>query len=109
MSSDSQSDVDLKAALLDDTFTCLDAEEVFEGRTPPRVGGFDLVCEDGKLTRTAEWGGLPTLLGADNSDRLEALERLRRWCKKGKAGEERAKARSAALVAATGMPPIVHW
>lgn len=109
MSSDSQSDADLKAALLDDTFTCLDAEEVFEGRTPPRVGGFDLVCEDGKLTRTAEWGGLPTLLGADNSDRLEALERLRRWCKKGKAGEERAKARSAALVAATGMPPIVHW
>ena len=109
MSSDSQTDADLKAALLDDTFTALDAEEMFEGRTPPRVGGFDLVCDDGALTRTAEWGGLPTLLGADNSDRLEALERLRRWCTKGKAGEERAKARGAELVVATGMPPIVHW
>ena len=77
--------------------------------SPPRVGGFDLVCDDGALARTAEWGGLPTLLGADNSDRLEALERLRRWCTKGKAGEERAKARGAELVVATGMPPIVHW
>ena len=108
MSSDSQTDADLKAALLDDTFTALDAEEMFEedaaegGRVRPGV-------RRQRADENRRVGGLPTLLGADNSDRLEALERLRRWCTKGKAGEERAKARGAELVVATGMPPIVHW
>jgi tubulin polyglutamylase TTLL9 len=82
MSSDTQTDHDLKFGLLDDMLTLVDVENHFAGRAPRRVGGFDLICENGAETRGEEFGALPTMLGTHN-DRLESLKRLRRWCTRG--------------------------
>ena len=82
MSSDTQTDHDLKFGLLDDMLTLVDVENHFAGRAPRRVGGFDLICENGAETRGEEFGALPTMLGTRN-DRLESLKRLRRWCTRG--------------------------
>jgi tubulin polyglutamylase TTLL9 len=79
MSSDTQTDHDLKFGLLDDMLTVVDVENHFAGRAPRRVGGFDLICENGAEVRGEEFGALPTMLGTRN-DRLESLKRLRRWC-----------------------------
>ena len=100
MSSDSQTDADLKAALLDDTFTTLDAEEMFEedaaegGRVRPGV-------RRRALTRTAEWGVCPAA-----PERTTATG-SRRWrgCGGGARRGRRGGARGGAeLVVATGMP-----
>ena len=82
MSSDTQTDHDLKFGLLDDMLTVVDVENHFAGRAPRRVGGFDLICENGAEVRGEEFGALPTMLGTHN-DRLESLKRLRRWCMRG--------------------------
>ena len=85
MSSDTRTDHDLKFGLLDDMLTLIDIEGHFNGRVPRRVGGFDLICENGVETRSDEFFALPTMLGTHN-DRLDSLKRLRRWCLEGESG-----------------------
>ena len=82
MSSDTQTDHDLKFGLLDDMLTVVDMEGHFGGRTPKRVGGFDLICDNGVECRGEDWGSLPTMLGCNN-DRVDSLKKLRRWCQQG--------------------------
>lgn len=82
MSSDTQSDHDLKFGLLDDMLTCVDVEQHFNGRTPKRVGGFDLICDNGVNVRSEEFASLPTMLGTNN-DRLRNLKKLQKWCQQG--------------------------
>ena len=84
MSSDTQSDHDLKFGLLDDMLTCVDMEQHFNGRTPKRVGGFDLICDNGVNVRSEEFASLPTMLGTNN-DRLRNLKKLQKWCQQGAA------------------------
>ena len=80
MSSDTQTDHDLKFGLLDDMLTVVDVENHFAGRAPRRRGRVrpDL-RERRPEVRGEEFGALPTMLGTHN-DRLESLKRLRRWC-----------------------------
>ena len=61
---------------------------MFEGEDAAEGGRPDWCATTGAAGENRRVGGLLTLLGADNSDRLEALERLRRWCTR-EAGEER--------------------
>ena len=82
MSSDTQTDHDLKFGLLDDMLTCVDMEQNFNGRTPKRVGGFDLICDNGVNVRSEEFASLPTMLGTNN-DRLRNLKKLQKWCQQG--------------------------
>ena len=96
MSSDTQTDHDLKFGLLDDMLTCVDVEGHFGGKTPKRVGGFDLIC-DGNECRSEEFAALPTMLGTNN-DRVESLKELRKWCQQQKA---QAAAAAQTAVAAT--------
>ena len=86
MSSDTQTDHDLKFGLLDDMLTVVDVEGHFGGRTPKRVGGFDLICDNGVECRGDDWGSLPTMLGCNN-DRVDSLKKLRRWCQQGSGAE----------------------
>jgi|TARA_B100001142_G_scaffold259729_1_gene261937 tubulin polyglutamylase TTLL9 len=78
MSSDTQTDHDLKFGLLDDMLTLIDMTGSFRGQLPPRVGGFDLVY-DGEPKRHESWGSYPTMLGCNNRDREDALRRLKKW------------------------------
>ncbi len=93
MSSDTQTDHDLKFGLLDDMLTVIDLEGHFSKKKsiPRRVGGFDLICENGTEVTNFEGNGgdvfsdstssaLPTMLGTYN-DRLESLKKLRKWCR----------------------------
>jgi len=76
MSADSETDRQLKSALLDDVFNVIDMENRFGGRLPARVGGFDLMCDSGTpLQRSEQHSSLTTLLGCKNN-REESLRKL---------------------------------
>ena len=45
LSSDNERDYELKYNMIEDFFTCLDLEKHFNGQTPKRVGGFDLIYD----------------------------------------------------------------
>jgi len=55
---------------------------------PKRVGGFDLICENGCEVspncdgyENSDLGSsLPTMLGTHN-DRVDSLKKLRKWCR----------------------------
>ena len=75
LSSDTIADKDLKFAMIDDMFTVIDLEGRFEGRTPTRVGGFDLIVDQNQLVYKSETTSLTSLLGCYN-DREKQLRKL---------------------------------
>jgi len=45
LSSDNERDYEMKFNLVEDFYTCIDMEKCFNGQTPKRVGGFDLIYD----------------------------------------------------------------
>lgn len=80
MTASSQDDFELKFRLLDDTLTIVDMENRLTGREK-RVGGFDLIWNDGPVyiddCGSAEQPRLNSFLGCLN-DRDEQLKKLYR-------------------------------
>ena len=75
LSSDTAADKDLKFALIDDMLSVIDLESRFEGRTPTRVGGFDLIVDQNQLVYKSESTSLMSMLGCYN-DREKQLRKL---------------------------------
>jgi len=77
LSSDNERDYELKYNMIEDFFTCLDLEKHFNGQTPKRVGGFDLIYDKDTVIRNSECPSLPTGLGINNN-RIKSLKRLKK-------------------------------
>jgi len=75
MSADTPSDRDLKMGVLDDVLTVTDIEGRFQGRTPKRVGGFDLIVDNGAIVPPEDATSVPSMLGCEN-DRVSQLKKL---------------------------------
>mmetsp|Transcript_22566 Transcript_22566/g.43057 ORF Transcript_22566/g.43057 Transcript_22566/m.43057 type:complete len:429 (-) Transcript_22566:161-1447(-) len=77
LSSDNERDYELKFNLIEDFYTCLDLEKTFNGQTPKRVGGFDLIYDKDTVVRNSECPSLPSGLGIANN-RIKSLKRLKK-------------------------------
>jgi hypothetical protein len=67
MTADTETDRALKLGLLDDLLTVTDAEGKYNGNPPRRVGGFDLIVDNGAVIPPNEPTSMPTMLGAHRS------------------------------------------
>mmetsp|Transcript_36942 Transcript_36942/g.51297 ORF Transcript_36942/g.51297 Transcript_36942/m.51297 type:complete len:124 (+) Transcript_36942:29-400(+) len=75
MSADTPTDKALKLGLLDDVLTVTDAEGRFiNSPTPRRVGGFDLIVDNGAIQSPEDPTSLPTMLGCNNSREKSILQ-----------------------------------
>ncbi|KAK3267439.1 hypothetical protein CYMTET_24004 [Cymbomonas tetramitiformis] len=75
MSADTPTDRELKLGLLDDVMTAVDVEGRFQGKAPRRVGGFDLIVDNGSIVPPQNAFSCPTMLGCLN-DRVKALKKM---------------------------------
>eukprot|EP00397_Hematodinium_sp_SG-2012_P022549 GEMP01023372.1.p1 GENE.GEMP01023372.1~~GEMP01023372.1.p1 ORF type:complete len:345 (+),score=73.64 GEMP01023372.1:533-1567(+) len=74
LTANTQSDYDMKFGMLDDVLTVIDVEKYLDG-TEQRVGGFDIICRDGKRVDYDENKVFSSNLGMLN-DRKEQLNML---------------------------------
>eukprot|EP00242_Pyramimonas_sp_CCMP2087_P013271 CAMPEP_0198219710 /NCGR_PEP_ID=MMETSP1445-20131203/75726_1 /TAXON_ID=36898 /ORGANISM="Pyramimonas sp., Strain CCMP2087" /LENGTH=395 /DNA_ID=CAMNT_0043897223 /DNA_START=218 /DNA_END=1405 /DNA_ORIENTATION=- len=75
MTADTETDRALKLGLLDDLLTVTDAEGKYNGNPPRRVGGFDLIVDNGAVIPPDEPTSMPTMLGCANN-RQQQLKKL---------------------------------
>ena len=66
MSADTDTDRKLKTGLLEDMFSCVDMENNFGGRCPPRVGSFDLIHDENGIVKSETLSSVGSTLGCCN-------------------------------------------
>ena len=79
MSADTDSDRKLKLGLLDDMFSVVDVEQKWTsfGKTPPRIGGFDVIYNENGPVKQHANSSVHSFLGCAN-DRERQLQQLQK-------------------------------
>ena len=81
MSADTDSDRKLKMGLLDDMLSVIDIEQKWScfGKTPPRVGGFDVIYDENGPTKPHANTSIHSFLGCANDRERQLLQLQKEW------------------------------
>ena len=81
MSADTDSDRKLKMGLLDDMLSVMDIEQKWScfGKTPPRVGGFDVIYDENGPTKPHANTSIHSFLGCANDRERQLLQLQKEW------------------------------